>query len=73
MEKIEVPFAVENQIWAEHSNSILTGMHPDKRQRLLERVNKWPESKIESFYMCYKEHPLAFVVADGKIVDIVAQ
>ena len=73
MKTIEMPFPIENQIWAAQSNSILTGMHPEKRERLLKQVNKWPEEKIKSIYMCYEAHPLAFIVADGKIVDIVAQ
>ena len=73
MKRIEVPFPIENQIWEEHSNSILSGMKPEKRERLLKQVNEWTEKQIESIYMCYKEKPLAFIVADGKIVDIVAQ
>lgn len=73
MKRIEMPFPIENQIWAEQSNSILTGMHPEKRERLLKQINNWPEKQIESIYMCYKEKPLAFIVADGKIVDIVTQ
>lgn len=73
MERIEMPFPIKGQIWAEQSNSILTSMRPEKRERLLKQVNEWPEKQIESIYMCYKTHPLAFIVADGSIVDIVTQ
>lgn len=73
MERIEMPFPIKGQIWAEQSNSILTSMRPEKRERLLKQVNEWPEKQIESIYMCYKTHPLAFIVADGRIVDIVTQ
>jgi hypothetical protein len=48
-------------------------MHPEKRERLLKQVNEWPEKQIENIYMCYKTQPLAFIVADGRIVDIVTQ
>lgn len=61
------------QRYVKHEHSILSGMDEVKRERMLERINDWPMSKINNFYCLYKSRPLGFIVEDGAITDIVFQ